>query len=202
MSRAELTPFSYRVLALIGREGAGPHDLVQYMRRGRVYAGAAESQYYAETKRLAALGYLDAEKRPGKTRERTHYTLTDKGLRALSTWADDPCAFSGIESEAIIRVLATDLVGEPRTRESLAALRGEIETLHGFLDEAERVAETLPHRRKYLLLNHRLARAILRTYSDWLDEVDRELAPVRTATRSPRASRGRSAAGPQRTTRR
>ena len=70
MSRPDLTPFSYTVLTLIGRDGAGPHDLVQYGRRGRVYSGAATSQYYAEPKRLASLGYLTAEKQPGKTRER------------------------------------------------------------------------------------------------------------------------------------
>jgi len=200
MSRSELSNFSYTVLALIGREGAGPHDLVQYMRRGSVYAGAAQSQYYAETKRLAALGYLDAEKQPGKTRERTHYTLTDKGLEALRAWADEPCSFTPIQSEAITRVLATDLVGESRVRKSLGALRHQIGELHGRLDEAEAAAARLPHREKYLLLNHGLARAILRTYTEWLDEVERELGP-RTESRSRRASRGRSAAGRRRTTR-
>jgi len=58
MSRPDLTPFSYTVLTLIGRDGAGPHDLVQYGRRGRVYSGAATSQYYAEPKRLASLEML------------------------------------------------------------------------------------------------------------------------------------------------
>ena len=52
--------------------------------RGRMLAWAGESQYYAEPKRLAKLGYLDARKEPGKTRERTVYTLTDKGLDALA----------------------------------------------------------------------------------------------------------------------
>jgi DNA-binding PadR family transcriptional regulator len=126
-----------------------------------VYSGPAESQFYAESKRLAELGYLNAEKRPGKTRERTHYTLTAKAREALREWAEEPCAFTGIESEAIVRVLATDLVGEARTRKSVAALRGEIEELEGFLDEAEQAAKAYPHREKYLLLNHRLARAIL-----------------------------------------
>jgi DNA-binding PadR family transcriptional regulator len=200
MSRTELTPFSFTILALIGREGAGPHDLVQYMRRGRVYAGAAESQYYSESKRLASLGYLSAEKRPGRTRERTHYTLTDKGVDALREWAEQPCAFSGIESEAIIRLLSTDLVGEDRVRESLRALHGEIESLHAFLDEAERQAASYPHREKYLLLNHRLARSILRAYTAWLADVEDALEP-RTGARRPRASRGRSAAARRRTTR-
>src|SRR5437867_12220515 len=162
MSRPDLTPFSYTVLTLIGRDGAGPHDLVQYGRRGRVYSGAATSQYYAEPKRLASLGYLTAEKQPGKTRERTHYRLTEKGVQALRDWMKEPCEFTGIESEAVIRMLATDLVGEEPVRESLDKLRGEIQELHRRLDEAEQVAATYPHREKYLLLNHRLARSILR----------------------------------------
>jgi DNA-binding PadR family transcriptional regulator len=201
MSRPELRPISYTVLTLVGREGAGPHDLVRYTRHGRVYRGAAESQFYAESKRLAGLGYLNAEKRPGKTRERTHYTLTEKAREALREWAEEPCGFTGIESEAIVRVLATDLVGEARTRKSVAALRDEIAELEAFLDEAEEAARAYPHREKYLLLNHRLARAILNTYSDWLDEVERQLSP-KTEARARRASRGRSAAAPQRTSRR
>src|SRR5919108_3477713 len=165
MSRPELRTISYTVMALIGREGAGPHDLVRYGRRGRVYRAAAESQLYAESKRLAELGYLDAEKRPGKTRERTHYTLTEKAREALREWAEEPCSFTGIESEAIIRVLSTDLVGERRVRKSVAALRGEIEQLRAFLDEGKASAAGFPHREKYLLLNHRLASSILDVYA-------------------------------------
>ena len=60
MSRPELTLFSYEVLALVGRGGAGPHDLRQMAARGRLLAWAGESQYYTEPKRLAALGYLEA----------------------------------------------------------------------------------------------------------------------------------------------
>ena len=202
MSRQELTPFSYTVMSLIGREGAGPHDLAQYGRRGRVYRGAASSQYYSEPKRLASLGYLTAEKQPGRTRDRTHYRLTEKGRRALRDWMKRPCEFQGIETEAITRMLATDLVGEEPVRESLLGLRDTIEDLNLRLDEAEHVAARYPHREKYLLLNHRLARSILRAYSRWLDDVERELAPPTTAVRATRASRGRSAAAPRRTSRR
>jgi DNA-binding PadR family transcriptional regulator len=200
MSRPRLSHFSYTVLALVGREGAGPHDLVQYGRRGRVYAAAANSQYYAETKRLADLGYLDAERRPGKTRERTHYTLTKKGRQALRDWMDEPCSLPGIESEAITRMLSADLVGEEPVRESLLPLREQIADLHARLDEAERTATTHPHREKYLMLNHSFARGFLDLYSRWLDDVERELAP-RKAVNSRRASPGRSAAARRRTNR-
>src|SRR6266508_7054733 len=87
MATSDLSLFSYEILALVGRTGAGPHDLLRLARRGRMLAWAGESQYYTEPKRLAKLGYLSARTEPGKTRERTVYTLTDKGLDALREWA-------------------------------------------------------------------------------------------------------------------
>jgi DNA-binding PadR family transcriptional regulator len=63
-------------------------------RRGRMLDWAGESQYYVEPKRLAKLGYLDARKEPGRTRERTVYTLTEKGLDALREWARTPARFT------------------------------------------------------------------------------------------------------------
>jgi hypothetical protein len=45
-----------------------------------------------EPKRLARLGYLDARREPGKTHERTVYTLTEKGLQALRDYARTPAA--------------------------------------------------------------------------------------------------------------
>jgi hypothetical protein len=41
------------------------------------------------------------------------------------------------------------------------------------------MAKTLPHRERYLRLNHRLSRRILRAYLDWLDEVERQLGSAR-----------------------
>src|SRR5437773_8890774 len=103
MSNPELTPFSYVVLTLVGRGGAGPHDLLRMARQGRVYWTAADSQWYAEPKRLATLGYLHAEKGPGRTRDRTHYTLTDTGRAALVEWAAEPARFPRIQHEAVSR---------------------------------------------------------------------------------------------------
>jgi DNA-binding PadR family transcriptional regulator len=177
MSTPKLSAFSYRVLALVGKDGAGPHDLVRMAHRGRIYAYGAASQYYAEPKRLERLGYLAARKEPGKTRERTHYTLTDKGLDALREWAGNPTPFPRIDSEGITRVLAADLVGEVAVRESISALREDIADVSERLDVAAAVAETLPHRRKYLLLNLRLARRLLEAHLEWIEDVELELRP-------------------------
>jgi DNA-binding PadR family transcriptional regulator len=186
LSTPKLSPFSYRVLALVGRGGAGAHDLVRMAHRGRIYAYDAPSQYYAEPKRLERLGYLTARKEPGKTRERTHYTLTDKGLEALREWVAQPTPFPRMDHEGVTRVLAADLVGEKPVRESISAIRGELDELSARLDDAEAVAETLPHRRKYLLLNLRLARRLLQAHREWVDDVERELAPPRRPARAVR----------------
>jgi DNA-binding PadR family transcriptional regulator len=176
MSSNELSLFSYEILGLVGRRGAGAHDLRQMVQRGRVFAWAGESQYYVEPKRLARLGYLEACKEPGKTRERTVYTLTEKGLEALRAWARTPVQFTPIKSEALTRMLIADLVGEEPTRASIATLRGDIADISARLDETEANADALPHRRKYLLLDISFVRRLLQLHLDWVDEVERELA--------------------------
>src|ERR1041385_9096866 len=106
------------MLALVGRGGAGAHDLLQMAKDGRILAWAGESQYYVEPKRLAKLGYLDARKEPGKTRERTVYTLTEKGRQALADYARTPVSITPLKSEPLLRLLICDLVGEEVTRDS------------------------------------------------------------------------------------
>jgi DNA-binding PadR family transcriptional regulator len=175
LSRDDLSPIAYSVLTLVGPGGASAHDFVQMMRDGRVYQGASPSQYYAEPKRLEALGYLTSTKEPGKTRERTVYRITPAGLDALRDWMRTPSVFPGVSGEPVTRMLAADLVGEASVRESLLAMRGELAELRASLEAADERAETLPQRAKYLQLNHRLSRRILDVYDEWLDAVEREL---------------------------
>jgi DNA-binding PadR family transcriptional regulator len=176
MSNDDLTLFSYEILGLVGSTGAGPHDLRLMVRRGRMLDWAGESRYYVEPKRLARLGYLEARKEPGRTRERTVYTLTDKGLRALQQWARTPVRFTPIKSEPLQRVLIADLVGEGTTRRSLATLRDDITDLSARVADTEALADALPHRRKYLLLVTRFLRRQLELHLELVDEVERELA--------------------------
>lgn len=174
---SELTPLSYVVLALVGREGAAPHDLVRMTREGqRLYYAGAASKIYEQPKRLERLGYLRSEKRPGKTRERTYYTLTEKGLAALRGWIAQPCPFPRIQSEAAIRVQASDLAEDPGdVMKSLRALRDEIAELEDILVEAEVRHRAVPHRERQLKLLRSLGRRVLRAHLEWIDEVEHEL---------------------------
>jgi DNA-binding PadR family transcriptional regulator len=175
MASDELSLFSYEILGLVGRGGAGPHDLRGMARRGRILDWAGESQYYVEPKRLARLGYLEATKEPGRTRERTVYRLTEKGLDALRAYAATPARFTPLKSEPLVRLLIADLVGEGLTREGLAELRHDVDDLLARLEESEANAETFPHRHAYLVLVTGFLRRLLELHLELVDEVEREL---------------------------
>ena len=175
-SSDELSLFSYEILGLVGRGGAGAHDLLRMARRGRMLDWAGESQYYTEPKRLARLGYLEARREPGKTRERTVYSLTEKGLDALRSYARTPVRFTPVKSDPLLRLLLCDLVGEDVTRESMLTLREDIAELMERLDESVATAEALPHRSKYLLLAIDFLRDYLTLHLDLVDTVEREFA--------------------------
>jgi DNA-binding PadR family transcriptional regulator len=177
MSTPKLNPFSYVVLALVGRDGAGPHDIVRMMRQGSVFWTTSESHFYAEPKRLAKLGYLHAEKQPGRTGERTHYTLSAEGRRALRDWLAEPAAMPRIQNEAAIKLLAGDEADDTAILASLSALREQIAAGLEEMDGLERRSEELPHRERYLRLLADLGRTTFAAQLAWLERVEAELGP-------------------------
>ena len=174
---SQLTTFSYVVLALVGRGGAGPHDLVRMMRADPLYWAGSESQTYAEPKRLERLGYLRARKEPGVTRERTHYELTEQGLEALRAWLAEPAGFPRIYHEAVVKVMAGDLVDPAVTVESLQPMKAELEEIRSRIEAGEARAESISGRTRYLNFNTRLARRIVEAHEAWIAEIEAELEP-------------------------
>lgn len=175
MSSDRLHPFSYVVLVLVGRGGAGPHDLRSYSERGRIFWDAAPSQWYAEPKRLAALGYLSARKAPGRTRERTVYELTEAGREAVAAWVATPSPLPRMQHESIARLLAADLADPGDIAGGLATLRDQIAATRAFLDTARERWPGLPHRAPLLEVNDRYARALLDAKLEWLEDAERVL---------------------------
>jgi len=172
----QLTLFSYEILGLVGESGAGAHDLLRMAKDGRILDWAGESQYYVEPKRLARLGYLDTRKEPGRTRERTVYSLTDQGRQALLEYARTPVTVTPLKSDPLLRLLICDLVGEAATRESLATLDNDIADLRARLADAERRVSDLPHRQKYLRLVIDFLNGFLDLHAQLVTDVQRELA--------------------------
>jgi PadR family transcriptional regulator, regulatory protein AphA len=172
----KLTPFSFVVLVLVGEGGAGAHDLVRMMREGQhVFWTAAASQWYAEPKRLAALGYLETEKGPGRTHERTHYTLTDAGREALREWLAEPSAFTRIQCEPVVRLLGSEYADPEALTASLESLRVPMQETYAALERLQGVGRELPHRERVIAINHRFARRLLDAHAEWLEEAVAEL---------------------------
>src|SRR4029079_10045617 len=142
---------------------------------GRMLDWAGESQYYVEPKRLARLGYLAARKEPGKTRERTVYTLSERGRDALREYARTPAVFVPFKSDLLLRLLIADLVGDELTLGAVTAIRAELAELQAQLDASEDRARLLPHRERYLLLVVEFLRGLLELHRDWVDTVERTL---------------------------
>jgi hypothetical protein len=101
----------------------------------------------------------------------------------------EPARFSRIQMEPAWRLLPADLVGDDAVLESLRALHGQIADLRARLDVAEAGAKTIPHKERYLLLNHALARRIVEAHAEWLDEAERELGAPGRRRRAPRRRR-------------
>jgi DNA-binding PadR family transcriptional regulator len=119
------------------------------------------------------------------TRERTVYTLTDKGRQALADYARTPVTVTPLKSEPLLRLLICDLVGEDVTRESLASLRTDIAELRRRLDDSERSAEGLPHREKYLQLVVDFLRGLLDLHEQLVNDVERAFPASRRKESSP-----------------
>ena len=129
----------------------------------------------SEPKRLQAGGYLAATKQPGRTHERTHYTLTDAGREALAQWLATPARFPRMQNEPVVRLLGSQYAERGVLLERLAALGTELDELDGSLKAAQEREAALPHRAGVLAVNRRLAQRIVDAHRQWLEEVQDEL---------------------------
>lgn len=168
-----LTPFSYVVLTLVGRGGATAPELSAMRDRGPLYWAAPRSQWYAEPKKLAEAGYLEASEEPGQTGPRTRYTLTDTGRAAVAEWVRTPVGLPRIQNEAVVRVMAADLADDPAdVLVGVVALREELASARRLTAEGEEAAARLPDREARLLLQHRMTHRLLDALEAWADDVD------------------------------
>jgi DNA-binding PadR family transcriptional regulator len=145
------------------------------MREGAIFWTTSESHYYAEPRRLAELGFLEARTEPGRTRPRTHYELTDAGREALTAWLAEPAAMPRVQNEIMVKLLAADFSDDATIAAGLAEFRAGIERAYQHLEDMERRALEIPHRTRYLRMIDDYARRTLDAQREWLDAVHEEL---------------------------
>lgn len=105
------------------------YELTKQMRLSQHYLWPrAESNMYAEPKRLVAAGLATSREEWNGGRRRTVYSITDEGRAELSRWLASPSSHQRYESEALLKVF----FGENGTVEdmlaSIRALREEATT--------------------------------------------------------------------------
>ena len=136
---------------LIGEGGASPQDLVEMHRSAaQIYYAVAPSRLYAEPKRLEELGYVTSVKRPGKTRERTFYTLTPRAPRRSGAGRSSRRRCPGSRTRRFrSSSAATSSEDDAALLEGLLGLRPEIAAQSAKLDAALAGAAGLAHRERY-----------------------------------------------------
>jgi PadR family transcriptional regulator, regulatory protein AphA len=113
-----LTTTSYGVLSVLAIRAHSTYELTRQMRLSLHYLWPrAESNVYAEPKRLVAAALAEARTEWNGGRRRTIYSITDAGRAALADWLAAPSSRQRYESEAALKIF----FAENGTREDLLA---------------------------------------------------------------------------------
>jgi DNA-binding PadR family transcriptional regulator len=125
MSTRSPTTTSYAILGLLAIRPWATYDLAKLMHRSlHFFWPRAESNLYAEPKRLVDAGLAEARKEWNGDRKRTVYSITDRGREALREWLRTESAPPRLESELHLRLLYANY----GAKEDLLAAIDRIET--------------------------------------------------------------------------
>lgn len=116
------TTTSFVVLAVLSLRDHSTYDLIRQMRLTMHYMWPrAESNVYAEPRRLVEAGLATAREEWNGQRRRTIYSITDAGRAALAEWIASPSGRPRYECEALVKVLFAEN-GTPE--DMLGSIRG------------------------------------------------------------------------------
>jgi PadR family transcriptional regulator AphA len=182
MANRELTTTSYAILGLLAIKAWSTYELAAQMRRNLHYFWPrAESNLYAEPKRLVEEGFALARSEPVGRRRRTVYSITPKGRRALERWLGQPAGESRLESETLLKAMfapygsKADLLGHlHRLLDELATKQEELRLIFGEYLAGE---DAFPARVHVNVVCYRLIWDYTRAAASWaawaIDEVER-----------------------------
>lgn len=133
-----LTTTSYAILGQLALQPWTMYDLAQQMVRNvHYFFPRAESQVYAEPKRLVELGLASAETEMTGKRARTVYSITEAGRAELSRWLASPISKGPqLEFEAVLRVMLAPFGRDEDLAATLQQVRDDIGKM---LEVADRI---------------------------------------------------------------
>jgi DNA-binding PadR family transcriptional regulator len=186
------TPTHYAVLGLLAARPWSAYELIQYMNGSylRFFWSKTEARLYETPKELAGFGWASTKKErisanpEAKGRLRTVYTITPEGLDALKTWLEEPAQPPSFEIEFLLKLAFSE-------QGSLKAFLANVHQAHEAMLTGGRkdvianaaVAPQLPGRVHLSAYMADLVGRIVRTYTDWLKDLEtgasnwQEIAP-------------------------
>ncbi len=168
----DLTTTSYAILGQLALRPWTMYDLAQQMRRNLHYFfPRAESQVYAEPKRLVALGLATADTEMTGRRARTVYRITESGQEALARWLAEPVSKGPLlEFEAVLRVMLAPFGRVEDLAATLAQVRADIAGMLTLADSirAEYLEGRAPFQRH--VVTRSMMHDFLACFADLVDE--------------------------------
>lgn len=123
----KLNATSYAILGHLAMQPWTMYDLAAQMRRNvHYFFPRAESQVYAEPKRLVDLGLAEAHTEGTGKRPRTVYSITEAGRAELRRWLREETRGPRLEAEALLRVIFAPLGDEADLVATLQRTRDEV----------------------------------------------------------------------------
>ena len=134
-----LTTTSFAVLSVLSLRDHSTYDLISQMQRSMHYMWPrAESNVYAEPRRLVEAGLATARQEWNGQRRRTVYSITKAGRTALADWISSPSGRARYENEALVKVM----FAENGTRDDLlASIRAIADDAEAAVDHFREIAE-------------------------------------------------------------
>jgi len=148
------------------------YELASQMRRNLHYFWPrAESNVYAEPKRLVDGGFAHARSEHVGKRRRTVYSITRKGRRALESWLAEPAAESRLESETLVKFMFAPYGSKEDLLNHLNRFLAELETkqdaLRGIFREYLDGEEPFPERLHVNVVCYRLIWDYTKAAASW-----------------------------------
>jgi len=177
-----LTTTSYAILGQLALQPWTMYDLARQMTRNvHYFFPRAESQLYAEPKRLVELGLASAATEMTGKRARTVYSITEEGRVELARWLASPVSKGPtLEFEALLRVMFSPFGSDSDLKATLAHVRSEITEM---LDVADRirweyVEGRMPFQRHviYRSMMHDFLSSFADLVDDWAERSTQRLA--------------------------
>ena len=128
MSTTTRTPTatSYALLGLLAIRPWSSYELAKQMGRALHFVlPRAESNVYAEAKRLVADGLATSVREATGRRVRAVYTITAEGQAALDAWLMTPPRPMSLEAEALVKILFSEHAAPDAILAQLHALEAE-----------------------------------------------------------------------------